>query len=104
MNRYFIDDIISKLLDLKKDGYSYCTIYDSDGDEDIGPFLSISAEDCGGFGSVDYDDISPVSLNEISEYAFQFKEPPVIRDRIVIEDEYDFSDSRKNPYADKLKH
>lgn len=87
VNRYFIDDIIFKLLEMKKDGYNYCEIYDSDGDDDIEPYLSFTAEDCGGFGGVDYESIEPASIVEVSEYAFQYKEPPATRNQLVISDE-----------------
>lgn len=88
----FIDDVIRKLLEMRNDGYYYCEINEIgpdiiDDDDDIPPFLSFSALECGGMGAVDYNDdpetdVLEVSESELEEYAEQHCEPSPNRKKI----------------------
>lgn len=74
----FIDDVIRKLVEIRKDGYLYCNIdflpEDEVDDDILPPCLTFSAIDIGGEMSVDYfgdsdTDVYEVPQDELSKYA-----------------------------------
>nr|CDL66270.1 unnamed protein product [uncultured bacterium] len=88
MNRYYIDEIIERLIEMRKDGYRYCEVFESEADNEynISAHLSFSGVECGGLGLCDYDSIDCVSDDEILKYGDLNIEPPKNRIKIDFED------------------
>lgn len=89
MNIY-IDDILNTLLEMKRDGFSYCSIeLDEFEDDELPGCVMLSALDGGGCFGIDYTDdeetdIYEVSDDELSEYAFKDHAPKADRIHIVV--------------------
>lgn len=92
MNIY-IDDILNTLLEMKRDGFSYCAIelyeFEEGVDGKLPGCVMLSALDGGGCFSIDYTydeetDIYEVSDDELSEYAFKDHAPKADRIHIVV--------------------
>ncbi len=85
---FFIDDLINKLLEMRNDGFMYCTFDVMSAEEDFPARICFEAIDDGGCGTVDYSDedtdVYPVSEEEISVYAFRHKQPPKERDTLKV--------------------
>lgn len=87
----FIDEVIRKLLEIRKDGYLYCDIdflpEDEVDDDILPPSLTFSAIDIGGEMGVDYSgdsdtDVCEVPQDELSEYAHRNHKPAPNRKQI----------------------
>ena len=82
----YIDDLIRKLVEIRKDGYHYCSINTITGDDEFCGLLSVLAIDDGGNGEIDYADeidITEVEADELNNYAFQNKPPAPNRKSIT---------------------
>lgn len=87
----FIDEVIRKLLEIRKDGYLYCDIdflpEDEVDDDILPPSLTFSAIDIGGTMGVDYfgdsdTDVCEVPQDELSKYAHRNHKPAPNRKQI----------------------
>lgn len=84
----FIDDVILKLIEMKKDGYCYCDITEiyvdeKDKNDGLNNFLSFNAVGDFGYSEMDYEDVEEVSEDEISDHAERGEEPFSGRNVIV---------------------
>lgn len=88
MNRYYIDEIIERLIEMRKDGYCYCEVFENEADEDynITAHLSFSGVECGGLGLCDYDSVNAVTDEEILKYGDVNVAPPKNRIHIDFDD------------------
>ena len=76
----FIDDAIRKLLEMRNDGYFYCSVDIFPADEDCPAVLSFEALECGGDGAISYDDdeetaVYAVPEDELDKYADRYMTP-----------------------------
>ena len=85
MNTYYLDEVIERLIEMRKDGYRYFQVVELEEDiEDNRPAcLCFSAEECGGLGACDYESVNCVSDEEVKAYAERYKDAP--KHRICIE-------------------
>ena len=70
----FIDDAIRKLLEMRNDGYYYCSVDIVPATEEFPEMLCFDALECGGLGEISYDDNEETSVysvpgDELEEYA-----------------------------------
>lgn len=78
----FIDDLIRKLIEIRKDGYYYCDIDFLPSDEfegEVAPAcLSFSVSDEGDICGVDYNDgieVTEIPDEELEEYGYKNRAP-----------------------------
>lgn len=71
MNRYYIDEIIDRLIEMRKDGYRYCQFIELEKDDEINRPACITFDglDCGGYGACCYDEVNCVPDEEVLKYA-----------------------------------
>lgn len=88
MNTYYIDEIIDRLIDMRKDGYRYCQIVELEEDKEYGfpPCLSFDALECGGYGACDYEEVNSVPNEEVLKYAEVNANAPKYRMELHFED------------------
>lgn len=83
-HRFYIDDIIYVLMQMRKDGYRYASlsVVEDCQDDDEAPCYAClfpTADDCGGYCGCDYDGVCEVPYQELSQYGFQGMEKPPFR-------------------------
>lgn len=83
-HRFYIDDIIFVLMQMRKDGYRYATldVVEECQDDDEAPYhasMFLTADDGGGYIGCDYEIIDEVPYQELSEYGFQGMAKPPFR-------------------------
>ena len=80
---YNVDELIAKLTKIKKDGYSYVTIQETEVAEDEREyfeddlaygFMNFEAIDEYGYVGIDYEEVRVVSAEEIEKYAKRNKQ------------------------------
>ena len=86
-HRFYIDDIIYVLIQMRQDGYRYAQLdivddFQYDDDTPIHAFMALSADDDGGYCGVDYGAVDEVPGEELDEYAFCGKAQPPYRQAI----------------------
>lgn len=83
-HRFYIDDVIYVLMQMRKDGYRYASldVIEECQDDDDSPYYAcmfLTADDGGGYIGCDYEQVCEVPGEEIDEYAFRGKCKPPYR-------------------------
>nr|CRY97587.1 hypothetical protein [uncultured prokaryote] len=86
-HRFYIDDIIHTLIQMRQEGYRYASfdVVEECQDDDGTPYYACmfpTADDCGGYVGCDYDPIPEVPFEELDEYAEVGKPQPPYRQAI----------------------
>lgn len=90
-HRFYIDDIIYVLMQMRKDGYRYATldVIEECQDDNEAPCYAcmfLTADDGGGYIGCDYEQVCEVPYQELSQYGFQGMEKPPFRMSFEFED------------------